>query len=317
MLICFLFLLVLRGGTGAVGPGTQREPVEPLVACEQSPAPQKFAKPLVCTTPSDSLSKPSFPDDNTKSSRGSLQEDAKRPVDVTTVSVNMGNIGGGLSSSTFRLRTAEGKIDGATLSESASKTLDVNTVNDSGEKTSVVQSLSSTVDVFPKAGEDDLLINGCTTHTLGMTTSDGQHSVAVMKDVVSSTTQVNGSGSMRGVANHSLNTATLDREGAASVMKETAGLTSQVNVPEGGDNPTVSASTWRSVGMATGMMNKDTASLNTINLNSTNAYQRRPLDGSVNNDLLIQCQQQIEVLRMKLRRCQAQQGCSAKTLRCY
>lgn len=307
MLTSLLFLLVLSSERGAERLDRQDRPGEHPVVNEPEPALQMLFVESPASTSGSPLKLSS--DGDNESTSSSIMEDAKRPVDVTTVSVNMGNIGGGLTSSTFRLKTVEGKVDGTTLSESTSKTLDVSTINDNGEKTSVVQSLSSKVDVFPTTGKGDLLINGSTINAVGMTTSQGQQSAAVMKDVLSSTTEVNGSSGVRGVANHSLNTATLGREGLVSVMQETAALTSQVKVPEDGTEPNVTATTCRSVGMATGMLNKDTTSLNVTNLNSTQAYQRQPHEGSVNNkNLLERCQRQIEDLRYELRRCQAQKG---------
>lgn len=292
-----------------MGLGKQQEPGEHLLAYEPEPAQQKLLGKPPVSSASDSPPKLSPPDDSSESSNDSLLKGGKPLAAVTTVSVNMGNTHGGLSSSTFRLKTVEGKLDGATLSESTSKTLDLSTVSNNGEETSVVQSLSSKVDVFPTAGEDDLLINGSTINAVGMTTSQGQQSAAVVKDVLSSTTEVKGSSGVRGVANHSLNTATLGKEGTVSVMQETAALTSQAKVPENSTEPNVNATTYRSVGMAIGTLDKNSASLNATNLNSTRAYQRRILQGSVNyTELLVQCQQQINALRHKLRRCQAQQG---------
>lgn len=307
-MVCFLFFILLGGGRGDASLDKQQEPGEHLLACEPEPGQQSLLANPPVSTP-DFPCKVSPPDDNTKSLNDSLLEDGKPPVAVTTVSVSMGNTRGGLSSSTFHVKAVEGKLDGATLSESTSKTLDLSTVSDNGEETSVVQALSSNVDVIPMTGEGGLLINGSTTNAVGMTTSHGQQSAAVMKDVLSSTTEVKGSRGVRGVANHSLNTATLGREGLVSVMQETTGLTSQATVPEDGAEPNVNATTWRSVGMAIGTLDKDGASLNATNLNSTYAYQRRNIQGSNNyTALLMQYQQQIKDLRYKLRRCKAQQG---------
>lgn len=276
------------------------------------PDPVKL-QPLVelSAAPLTSPSKISPSEKESEVSSDLVPEDSKRPggpVDVTTVSVNMGNMNGG-SSSTVQLKTVEGKMDSATLSESTSKTLDVSTVTDKGEKTSVVQAMSSSVDVFPTAGEGNLIINGSTVSAVGMATNHGEQNAAVMKDVITSTTAVNGSSGVRGVANHSLNTATLGKEGVVSVMQETAALTSEVSVPGSGGEPNVDATTSRSVGMAIGTLDKDNASLNTTSLDSVYAYQRKPHDGSANyTNLLLQCQREIEVLRYKLRRCQSQKS---------
>lgn len=308
MLIYISLFIVFGGGRGAASPGEQQEPGTQLLACEPEPGHQGLlVTPPACTP--DFPCKGSPPDDNTESLNSSFLEDGKSPVAVTTVSVSMGNTRGGLSSSTFRLKAMEGKLDGATLSESTSKTLDLKTIGDDGKETSVVQALSSNVDVIPTAGEGDLLINGSTTNAVGVTTSHGQHSAAVMKDVLSSTTEVKGSKGVRGAANHSLNTATLGREGLVSVVQETTGLTSQATVPGHSAEPNVNATTWRSVGMAVGTLDKDSASLNATNLNSTFAYQRSHLHGSNNYTALLKhYQRQIKDLHYKLRRCQAQQG---------
>lgn len=290
------------------GPEEQR----PL-ACDLDPALQRMSSESPLNI-SDSFLNLSSLENNKEFLRDSLSQDGKRPLDVTTVSVNMGNMRGGLASTTFKVKAVEGKIDGASLSGTSAKTLELNTIDDDGEKTSVVQSLSSTVDVAPKTGEYDLLINGSTVNAVGMATSQGQQGSAVMKEVLSSTTEVSGSSEVLGVTNHSLSTGTLDGEGKVSVMQERAVLTSQVSMAEGSAEPNVNGTTTRSVGMSIGTLDKDIKSFNATNVNSAHASVRRPHEGSfVYTDRLLQCQQQIKDLRYQLYRCQSQKGIPAQT----
>lgn len=291
----------IRGGRAA-GERLRTEPNPD----EQQPLEEPPLAPLTST----STLSPS--DNESEIFSGAAPQDSKRsaggPVDVTTISVNMGNTKGG-SSSTVQLKTVEGKMDSATLSESTSKTLDVSTFTDKGEKTSVVQAVSSSVDVFPTAEEGSLIINGSTVSAVGLAANHGEQNAAVMKDVMTSTAAVNGSSGVRGAANHSLNTATLDKDGVVSLMQETAFLTSEVSVSGVGGDPNVDAVTGRSVGMAVGTLDEDKASLNTTNLDFVYAYQKKPHDVAVNyTDILLKCQRKIETLRHKLRKCQHEKG---------
>ncbi|MPC07763.1 hypothetical protein E2C01_000330 [Portunus trituberculatus] len=305
--IFLLILVMLWGGSVPVRIGGGRATGEHLRTEIDPDEQQPLKEPPLA--PLTSPSKPPPSDNESEISSDAAPEDSKRPgdpVDVTTISVNMGNTKGS-SSSTVQLKTVEGKMDSATLSESTSKTLDVSTITDKGEKTSVVQAVSSSVDVFPTAEEGSLVINGSTVSAVGLATNHGEQNAAVMKDVMTSTTAVSGSSGVRGAANHSLNTATLGKEGVVSLMQEKAFLTSEVSVPGIGGDPNVDAVTGRSVGMAVGTLNEDGASLNTTNLDFVYAYQKKPHDVDENDsNILLQCQRKIEKLQHKLRKCRHQ-----------